>query len=65
MAVRVYDISKKLGLEPKVVLAMAKKLNIASAKVPSSSLDDADGKRLEEQLRREHPYVAPKASSSN
>ena len=39
MPVRIYDISKKLGLENKEILAKAKSLGIAAAKVPSSSLD--------------------------
>ena len=39
MPVRIYDISKKLGLENKEILAKAKALGIAAAKVPSSSLD--------------------------
>ena len=39
MPVRIYDLAKKLGLDSKSVLAKAKELGIATAKVPSSSLD--------------------------
>jgi len=39
MPVRIYDIAKKLGMENKEVISAAKKLGIAAAKVPSSSLD--------------------------
>ena len=39
MPVRIYDISKKLGLENKEVLSKAKELGIAAARVASSSLD--------------------------
>ena len=39
MPVRIYDIAKKVGMESKEVLAFAKGLGIAAAKVPSSSLD--------------------------
>ena len=50
MPVRIYDIAKKLGLESKEVLAKAKELGIAAAKVPSSSLDKITAEYLEEQL---------------
>src|SRR6187455_2204312 len=49
MPVRIYEISKKLGLENKEVLAKAKELGIA-AKVASSSLDKITAQYLEEQL---------------
>ena len=49
MPVRIYDISKKLGLENKEVLAKAKALGIAAAKVPSSSLDKITAEYLEER----------------
>lgn len=55
MPVRIYDISKKLGLEIKVVLAKAQALGIAAAKVPSSSLDSTTAKRLEEELLKDYP----------
>jgi Translation initiation factor IF-2, N-terminal region len=65
MTTRVYDISKRLGIEPKVVLATAKKLGITSAKVPSSSLPEAEAELLEKELRKDYPYVPPKASGLN
>src|SRR5687768_11532903 len=51
MPVRIYDLAKKLGLDSKSVLAKAKDLSIATAKVPSSSLDKITAEYLEEQLR--------------
>lgn len=39
MPVRIYDISKKLGLENKDIISKAKALGITAAKVASSSLD--------------------------
>ena len=51
MPVRIYDLAKKLGLDSKSVLAKAKELGIATAKVPSSSLDKITAEYLEEQLR--------------
>ncbi len=50
MPVRIYDIAKKLGIESKEVLAKAKSLGIAAAKVPSSSLDKITAEYLEQQL---------------
>jgi translation initiation factor IF-2 len=50
MPVRIYDISKKLGLENKEVLAKAKELGITAAKVPSSSLDKITAEYLELEL---------------
>src|ERR1700760_1699632 len=50
MPVRIYDISKKLGLENKEVLAKAKELGITAAKVPSSSLDKITAEYLETEL---------------
>jgi len=58
MPVRIYDISKKLGLENKEVLAAAKALGIATAKVPSSSLDKITAEYLEEEIIKSHPDVA-------
>ena len=58
MPVRIYDISKKLGLENKEVLAKAKELGITAAKVPSSSLDKITAEYLEEKLTGGKP-VAP------
>jgi translation initiation factor IF-2 len=58
MPVRIYDISKKLGLENKEVLSKAKELGIAAARVASSSLDKITAEYLEEQLRKLHPEIA-------
>ncbi|HEX5222861.1 MAG TPA: translation initiation factor IF-2 [Verrucomicrobiae bacterium] len=60
MPVRIYDISKKLGLENKEVLATAKSLGIATAKVPSSSLDKITAEYLEEEILKTHPEIAAK-----
>src|SRR5215203_3943984 len=54
MPVRIYDISKKLGLENKEVLAKAKDLGIAAARVASSSLDKITAEYLEQQLLQDH-----------
>ncbi|MEI9961529.1 MAG: translation initiation factor IF-2 N-terminal domain-containing protein [Limisphaerales bacterium] len=66
MPVRIYDISKKLGLENKEILAKAKALGIAAAKVPSSSLDKISAEWLEEELIKGNPdlaaRLAPKAA---
>ena len=58
MPVRIYDISKKLGLENKQVLSKAKELGIAAARVASSSLDKITAEYLEEQLRKDHPNLS-------
>lgn len=50
MPVRIYDISKKLGIENRRVLAKAKELGITAARVASSSLDMTTAGRLEEAL---------------
>jgi translation initiation factor IF-2 len=55
MPVRIYDISKKLGLENKEVLAKAKALGLPAAKVASSSLDKITAEYLEKQLVADHP----------
>src|SRR5437870_13449080 len=57
MPVRIYDISKKLGLENKEVLAKAKALGIA-ARVASSSLDKITAEYLEQQILHERPDLA-------
>jgi translation initiation factor IF-2 len=64
MPVRIYDISKKLGLENKEVLSKAKALGIAAARVASSSLDKITAEYLEEQLRKDHPDLAQAAPAS-
>src|SRR5258708_11947676 len=58
MPVRIYDISKKLGLENKEVLSKAKELGIAAARVASSSLDKITAEYLEQQLVLAHPDLA-------
>ena len=66
MPVRIYDISKKLGLDNKEIIAKAKALGIAAAKVASSSLDKISAEWLEEELIKAYPEVAarlaPKAA---
>src|SRR5512137_2078977 len=56
MPVRIYDISKKLRLENKEVLAKAKELGIV-ARVASSSLDKITAEYLEDQLKAAHPEL--------
>jgi translation initiation factor IF-2 len=58
MPVRIYDISKKLGLENKEIISKAKALGIAAAKVASSSLDKISAEWLEEELLKDFPEVA-------
>ncbi len=50
MAKRIFDIAKEFGLHPKVILAKARELGIAQAKVVSSLLDENDTARLEKEL---------------
>jgi cold shock protein len=64
MPIRVYDISKKLGLENKEILAKAKALGIAAAKVPSSSLDKISGELLEEELLKDQNAITITATSA-
>jgi translation initiation factor IF-2 len=61
MPVRIYDLAKKLGIESKVVLAKAKELGMAAAKVPSSSLDKITAKFLEEKLAEDYPQASAPA----
>src|SRR5437867_5026502 len=63
MPVRIYDISKKLGLENKEVLAKAKAMGIAAAKVASSSLDKITAEYLELQILQERPDLAAKLAA--
>ena len=70
MPVRIYDISKKLGLENKDVLAKAKELGITAAKVPSSSLDKITAEYLELELTGGKPAAtaappAPRRAGKN
>src|SRR5881394_372505 len=60
MPVRIYDISKKLGLENKDIISKAKALGITAAKVASSSLDKITAEFLEEEILKEHPEIAAK-----
>src|SRR5947207_12007339 len=64
MPVRIYDISKKLGLENKEVLSKAKELGISAARVASSSLDKITAEYLEQQLVQAYPdrIAAPPAA---
>src|ERR1044071_5859122 len=64
MPVRIYDISKKLGLENKEVLSKSKELGIAAARVASSSLDKITAEYLEGELRKVHPELAAPAPST-
>ena len=63
MPVRIYDISKKLGLENKEIISKAKALGIAAAKVASSSLDKITAEFLEEEILKEHPDIAARLNS--
>ena len=65
MPVRIYEISKKLGLENKEILAAAKALGIAAAKVPSSSLDKITAEYLEEEILKSHPDLAARLKPSS
>ncbi|MCX6923417.1 MAG: translation initiation factor IF-2 [Verrucomicrobia bacterium] len=58
MPVRIYDISKKLRLDNKQVLAKAKALGMTAARVASSSLDKITAEYLEEQLIIDYPESA-------
>jgi len=51
MPVRIYEISKKFGVDSRIVLAKAKELGIALARVASSALDKITAEYLEDQLR--------------
>ena len=57
MPVRIYEISKKLGIENKEVLAKAKELGITAARVPSSSLDKITAEFLESHLKPAAPVA--------
>lgn len=51
MPIRIYDIAKKLGLENKEVLAKARELGIAGARVAASALDRATADFLESAIK--------------
>ena len=59
MPVRIYEIAKKFGIESKEVIAKAKELGIAGAKVPSSSLDKITAEYLEGFFQTAKPHVEP------
>jgi hypothetical protein len=50
MAKRIFDIAKEFGLHPKVILAKARELGMAQAKVVSTLLDENDTAKLEKEL---------------
>ena len=58
MPVRIYDISKKLGLDNKQVLAKAKALNLTAARVASSSLDKITAEYLEIEILKDPELAA-------
>ncbi len=58
MSVRIYEISKKLGLENKEILARAKTMGVAAAKVASSSLDNITAEWFEQELIKADPALA-------
>ncbi|MCU0784175.1 MAG: translation initiation factor IF-2 N-terminal domain-containing protein [Verrucomicrobia bacterium] len=58
MPVRVYDISKKLGLDNREIISKAKSLGIVAARVASSSLDKITAEYLEGELLKDHPEIA-------
>jgi translation initiation factor IF-2 len=58
MPVRIYDISKKLGLDNKQVLAKAKALNLTAARVASSSLDKITAEYLEIEILKDPELLA-------
>lgn len=64
MPVRIYEISKKFGLENKEVLTHAKALGIAAAKVPSSSLDRITADYLEDQILLMRPDIGAKLKAA-
>lgn len=63
MPVRIHDIALKLGLENKDILAKAKEMGIAAAKVPSSSLDKISAEWLEEEIIKSNPTVAARLAA--
>lgn len=55
MPIRIYDIAKSLNIESRYVLAKARELGIAAAKVPSSQIDKITGEYLLNQMRKSLP----------
>src|ERR1019366_2467681 len=58
MPVRIYDISKKLGLDNKQVLTKAKALKLTAARVASSSLDKITAEYLEIEILKDPELAA-------
>lgn len=63
MPIRVYEIAQALNLSSKLVLAKAREMGIAAARVPSSSLDKITAEYLREHLL-EWQSKQPAAASS-
>jgi hypothetical protein len=57
---KIDDISKRLGLDNRVILDKAESLGITTAKAPSSLIDRISAEWIEEELIKEHPEVAAK-----
>ncbi|MBN2505639.1 MAG: translation initiation factor IF-2 [Verrucomicrobia bacterium] len=64
MPVRIYEIARKVGLESKDVLAKAKALGIAAARVASSTLDKITAEYLTETILAERKANSPSAEPS-
>ncbi len=62
--IRIYELSKELGLENKDVLNAAEKLSIA-AKSHSSSISDEEAKRIRDLLRKGLAASSSPQSNSN
>lgn len=65
VAVRVYDISKMPGVEPKLVIAEAKEMGIVAARSAFNELDEEAAKRLEAELRKLYPDMPAKKAELN
>jgi hypothetical protein len=59
MPVRIYDIARTLGMPNKEVIARAKDLGIANAKVPSSSIDKISAEYLIKELGGQREEESP------
>jgi translation initiation factor IF-2 len=59
MPVRIYDIARTLGMPNKEVIARAKDLGIANAKVPSSSIDKISAEYLIKELGGQREEEGP------
>ena len=65
MPIRIFEISKKLGIDSADVLGKAKELGIAHAKVASSTLDKITGEFLEQEIIRSRPELLAKLTAPN